>query len=251
MVVEVLRALGRRWYIVVVGLLTTAGLVYGAYVATPPEYNARALALLLPSEEAVGEGGNPLLTLGGLEQPAGILVAYFSSSAARAEIEELSPTAEYIVGIDDSTRGPVIAVDVIDVSPESTMTVLNHLLERLPEELERLQNEVEAPPESAIGVMVLTADQEAHPDLSGTIRLMIVALVIGVVATGFLGYGFDSLMQRRSLRREQRAVSKAAETGPAHPGTQSPATKPPTSAQFSDGSDGAIVKVGTRRERRA
>ena len=135
MVLEVLWALARRWYVVVVGLLLTGGLTYGAISASPPEYHARGLVLLLPSDAAVGKGGNPFLQLSGLEQPAGILVASFSSAPARAAVGQRSPTADYTVGIDDSTRGPVIAVDVTAASEPETMDTLTYLVERIPAEL--------------------------------------------------------------------------------------------------------------------
>lgn len=198
MVIEVLRALGRRWYVVAVGLLLTAALVFGAYKATPPEYNARALVLLLPPKADVGKGGNPFLLLSGLEQPAGILAAYFSSAPARAEVEALSPKAEYEVGIDDSTRGPVIAIDVTDQSPTSALTTLDFLLKRIPEELADLQQQVDTRGDAIVGSMTLSVDEKAEADIRGTVRLMIAALVAGLVATGFAAVAIDGFIQRRS-----------------------------------------------------
>lgn len=200
MVLEVLRALGRRWYVVIAGLLATAGLAYGALTTSPPEFHARGLVLLLPSDAAVGKGGNPFLQLSGLEQPAGILVASFSSAPARAEVEQRSPTADYTVGIDDSTRGPVIAVDVTAASEAETMKTLNYLVSRIPEELARLQTQVEAPADTSIRSMALTVDTKADVSRAGTIRMVIAALVVGLVGTGAAGYAVDALIQRRRLR---------------------------------------------------
>src|SRR5690606_26564077 len=133
-----------------------------AYLTTPPQYNARGLVLLLPSESAVGEGGNPFLNLGGLEQPAGILVAYFSSAPARAEVQQQSETAEYLVGIDDSTRGPVIVIDVTDNAPQKALDVLGYIADRIPEELATLQDQVDAPADSVITSIPLIADTKAQ-----------------------------------------------------------------------------------------
>lgn len=200
MVLEVLRALGRRWYVVVAGLLVTGALTFVAFTTSPPEYHARGLVLLLPSDAAVGKGGNPFLQLSGLEQPAGILVASFSSAPARAEVQQRSPTADYTVGIDDSTRGPVIAVDVTAVSEAETMDTLNHLVARIPEELARLQTQVDAPADTTISSMVLTVDDKAEVSRAGTIRMVIAALVVGLVGTGAAGYAVDGLIQRRRLQ---------------------------------------------------
>jgi hypothetical protein len=189
--------------VVLVGLLLTTGLVFGAYKASPPEYNARALVLLLPPRADVGKGGNPFLLLSGLEQPAGILAAYFSSAPARSDVEAISPTAEYEVGIDDSTRGPVIAIDVTDESPADTLKVLGYLLEQIPAELARLQQEVDTRGDAVVGSMSLTVDRVAEPDIRGTIRLMIAALVVGMVGTGFAAVALDGFL----LRRKQRSGS--------------------------------------------
>jgi hypothetical protein len=199
-VLEVLRALGRRWYVLVAGLLATGALAYGALTISPPEFHARGLVLLLPSEAAVGKGGNPFLELSGLEQPAGILVASFSSAPARADVEQRSPTADYTIGIDDSTRGPVIAVDVTAASAAETMGTLDYLVAKIPEELARLQNQVDAPADTAIGSMTLTVDKKAEVSRAATVRMVIAAIVVGLVGTCAAGYGVDALVQRRRLR---------------------------------------------------
>ncbi|GEK86252.1 hypothetical protein GCM10007198_03820 [Microbacterium aerolatum] len=201
LVLDVIRALGRRWYVVLIGAIVTAGLTVGAYLTTPPEYNARALVLLLPSETAVGEGGNPFLTLDGLEQPAGILVAYFSSAPAREEVKEQSETAQYVVGIDDSTRGPVIAVDVTDTSNEKALDTLAFITDRIPIELAALQDQVDAPADAVITSIPLTVDQKAERSMSGTIRMMIAALVVGIAATCITAFALDGLIRRRQLRQ--------------------------------------------------
>ena len=209
MLLSMFRALGRRWYVVVVGLLLTAGLVYGAFRATPPEYSARALVLLLPSQAQVGEGGNPFLVLGGLEQPAGIVVAYFASAAAADEISEVSPTAEHLVAIDDSTRGPVIVVQVSDTSADGALAVLDLLSERIPEELQRLQNDVSVPDDAIITSMPLTTDAEATEDRSSTVRVVIAAAAVGLIATIFGAIALDGALLRRASRRDGEPADEA------------------------------------------
>lgn len=207
MLLDVMRAFGRRWYVLGVGLLMTAALAYGAYVVSPPEYSARGLILLLPSDVAVGETGNPFLVLGGLEQPAGIVVAYFASASAEAEVEDHSPTAEYLVAIDDTTRGPVIAVSVTDSTAEAALSTLDFLMDRVPEELQRLQLQVAAPADAVITSMSLTADTVAEVDRSGMIRMVIAAIIVGLVITGIAAFILDNVL----LRRAQRGTSLPAE----------------------------------------
>ncbi|MDL5352374.1 hypothetical protein [Microbacterium sp. zg-YB36] len=241
MILDVFRAMGRRWYVVVGGLVLTAGLTWAASEISPPEYNARGLVLLLPGENAVLDGGNPFLALSGLEQPAGIVVAYFASSAAQMEVAAVSESAQFEVFLDDSTRGPVIAVDVTDVSAEATLQTLEFLTDRVPKELERLQEQVGAPADSMITSMPLAIDDRAEADTAGTTRLIIAALAVGAVATVAGALSLDGLLLRRKARRTGISGLASAEDGPpssatdedtalAHPTTPYPRTRAATSA---------------------
>ncbi len=211
MILDVFRAMGRRWYIVIAGLLATVGLAYGAYGASPPEYSARGLVLLLPSEASVGKGGNPFLNLAGLEQPAGIVVAYFSSTTWRDEIAKRAPDAQFLVAIDDSTRGPVVVVDVTDKSATETLATLKYITDQIPIELARLQQEVGAPQTATITSMPLVVDTRAEANTSGATRLMIAAAGLGVVLTGIVSFAADGMLSRRQGSRRRRAGNSDSE----------------------------------------
>lgn len=204
MLSDVVRALMRRWYVLIVGLLATAALTYGGYSTTPPEYSARGLVLLLPSETTVGLGGNPFLSLGGLEQPAGILVAYFASTTWEDEIEKRAPDAQFLVAIDDSTRGPVIVVDVTDSDPAATLATLNFITEQIPIELDRLQQRVETPDAAMITSMQLVIDERAKEDTAATTRIVIAAAGAGIVLTGIMAFILDGFLSNRPVGRRRK-----------------------------------------------
>lgn len=212
MLLNVFRVMVRRWYIVLAGLLLTAGLAYGATVAASSEYTSRALILVLPSEEGVGEDGNPFLALGGLEQPASLVTAYFSSTTAQREVAERSSTATYLVALDEQVRGPVILVQVSDASAEQSLATLDYLTERIPQELRRLQDELRAPESSMLGSMLLQKDVEATEDNSAAVRLIIAAIAVGLLATVFLAHWADGPLTRRAARRAaaQRVLGDGA-----------------------------------------
>jgi len=189
---------------VIVGLLATAGLGYAASVTSPPVYAARGLILLLPPEDAVGEGGNPLLSMGGLGLPASILVAYFSSSAVQAEVEAVAPDASYEVSIEESTRGPLLAIDTSDSTGEGALLTLQFLAGEIPATLAQLQDEVDAPLKSAVVSMPLTMDTGAEQDRSETDRLLIVAIGVGLVGTVFAAFTLDRVLLGKRARSELR-----------------------------------------------
>lgn len=214
---DVIAAVGRQWIVAVVGVLTTAGLAWGAMTLEPPVYTARALVLLVPSEQAVGEGGNPFLALGGLDLPARVVVAYYESDVAKARFTEGSPDTEYVVAIEESTRGPVIAVDVTDATPQHALETLELLTTSVPVELRRLQEEVDAPQDTIVSTLVLTKDERAKTDTSGTVRMVIAAAGVGLVGTVVGAVAIDGV--QRSRARGRRPV-----TGP--PVLEPPSDKP-------------------------
>ncbi|WP_285101170.1 hypothetical protein [Promicromonospora sp. MEB111] len=227
---DVIAALGRRWIVTVVGLLATAGLVYGASTIEPPVYTARALVLLVPSEQVVGEGGNPFLALGGLDLPARVVVAYYESDVAKERFSSGSADAEYVVAIEESTRGPVISVDVTDVSPAATLETLELLTSSIPVELERLQEEVDAPKNTVVSTLVLAKDERAKTDNSGTVRMVIAAGGIGLVATVVAAVAVDGLVRSRTRGRRQAAPegpgADPAVPAPSAAGSSSSGPKP-------------------------
>ncbi|MFD7310141.1 hypothetical protein [Promicromonospora sp. NPDC059942] len=227
---DVIAALGRRWIVTVVGLLATAGLVYGASTIEPPVYTARALVLLVPSEQVVGEGGNPFLALGGLDLPARVVVAYYESDVAKERFSSGSADAEYVVAIEESTRGPVISVDVTDVSPAATIDTLELLTSSIPVELERLQEEVDAPKNTVVSTLVLAKDERAKTDNSGTVRMVIAAGGLGLVATVVAAVAVDGLVRSRARGRRQ-----AAPADPTDPAGSDPAAPAPAGATSAAG----------------
>jgi hypothetical protein len=216
---DVIAALGRQWIVTVAGLMTTAALVWGAGHIEPPVYTARALVLLVPSEQTVGEGGNPFLALGGLDLPARVVVAYYESDIAKAQLTSGSPDAEFVVAIEESTRGPVIAVDVTDATSQRALETLDLLTSSIPVQLRRLQAEVDAPQDAIVSTLVLAKDERAEVDTSGTVRMVIAAVGGGLVATVVGVVAIDGM-------RRSRARSRIPVTGP--PVLKPPGDRPPT-----------------------
>jgi hypothetical protein len=199
---DFLRALGRRWYVLVVGIIATAGLAIGAYIVSPPVYTARGLVMLLPSQVAV-DGGNPFLELGNLDLPARVLVSYFQSEPAQTQVEKVAPDAKYVVSIEESTRGPIIAIDVKDSTPDGTLSTLAYIADAIPTNLARLQTEVGAPETSFVRSIPLTMDEQASEDLSGTVRVVVAAGVAGLVASLIVTFLVDRALLGSGRRRGQ------------------------------------------------
>jgi hypothetical protein len=165
--------------------------------------------LLLPSDSSVGPGGNPFLNLSGLEQPASIVVAYFASATAKEDIANQAPSAEFDVEIDSSTRGPVIVVTVTDKNAEQTLATLNYITNQIPLQLQRLQQEVNAPSDAMITSMQLVIDNSAEADRAATIRMVIAPSVVGLAATAIAAFMIDGVLLTRKTRRSEPQIPSA------------------------------------------
>lgn len=227
-------ALRRRWYLVIAGLLLTGLLGYGAASANPPTYTARGLVLLLPSEEAVGEGGNPFLLLGGLDLPARVLVAYFSSDSAQEDVARQAPDAEVSVLLEESTRGPVIAIEVSDSTPRGAVETLRYVAGEIPANLARLQNEVGAPERAALTSMPLTMDTAAETDNGDALRMTTAAVAVGLGGTALLVFAVDGMLLRRRSRRLVVAAPEPEEPEAEEPEPEEPEPEEPEEPEPED-----------------
>jgi hypothetical protein len=115
----------------------------------------------------------------------------------------------------------VIAVDVTDATPQDTLATLDRITESIPVELRRLQEEVDAPPESVVSTLLLAKDERAQTDAGGTVRLLIAVGGGGLVATGVLAVAIDGLVRARRTRAAAASApaAPASPTTPATPGT--------------------------------
>ncbi|WP_426594497.1 hypothetical protein ACPPVS_03010 [Cellulomonas sp. McL0617] len=201
----------RRWYVVLLGLALTAGLVYVAKGAVPPTYSANGSVLLLPPSAAPADGSNPLLSLGGLEQPAALVVAYLAGDEPRQTFAKSYPNATYDIVLDPLSRGPLILIQVQDPSPSGAMAALHGVLGTLPGALTTLQDRVDAPAKSRVGSMDLSVDSTPTTVKKATLRAVIGAAGLGLMLTLVGAVAFDSLAARRAERRRARTLAEVAQ----------------------------------------
>lgn len=224
---EVFAGLGRRWYVLIIGLALTAGGGWYVYQHTPSDYTARSLVLLLPPVNTVDNtSSNPFLQLGGLELTARVLVATYSGTAFQDEIAARAPDAEVLVSLDESTQGGVIAVDVKDRGAQQTMDLLDDVTDTVSQRLKGLQSEVGVETKDVVESMLLATDTEAKPDYQSLIRILVIVVGGGLVVTGALALVLDVLLRRRrsghsaprSPRRRRTHAQPASETSTASDG---------------------------------
>lgn len=199
---DLLAGLRRRWYALLLGLTLTALLCVGAIRITPVEYVAQSSVLLLPPATTVGTGGNPYLALGGLQGAADVLARAMSGDEISQEIAPPSGTATYTFQPDATTNGPMLVIEVRDISNDGALATLDSLLIKSPEVLKDLQVKVAAPEDSLIRIGTITRPVDAEPDSKAQLRSLIVALAVGVAITLFGTTLLDGYLLRRRARND-------------------------------------------------
>lgn len=212
---EVMRAIGRRWYVLIAGLIITGGLAYGVYQVVPVTYDVKASILLLPPSVQTDPTGepqvvNPFLNLGGLDVAAGVLAKALTDTASVDLIVPEGSKTEYTVQKDVSVSGSVLEVAVNAESEQVALSTLRALFALAEERLGDLQKSIDAPANTEVRMMVVTDNDVAEPNWGGLIRALIVVGAGGLVLTLLLVISVDALARRRAARKAARdnAVSE-------------------------------------------
>ncbi|TDD70950.1 hypothetical protein E1262_07400 [Jiangella aurantiaca] len=227
---DLLNALLRRWYVVLVGLVGTGLLCFMVAARVAPTYESTATATLVPGESTIAQRGNPLLYLDGLILARDVLVRSLSSDDVREPILAEFPGADFSVDADPSTSGPMIVVESTAPTPDMAGAIVSRVVDELPARLDVLQDEVESPDADRISVLRL-----AGPGAPETVRTAVIRAVgavggVGIVATLLVTGLVDGLIggrrQRRPNRGRERARPKATAAPPHQPVHPAEAAEP-------------------------
>jgi uncharacterized protein involved in exopolysaccharide biosynthesis len=155
---NLLRNLGRRWYLVLAGLLITTGLCFATYSAISPTYERAASVLLLPGAQTIPAGGNPYLYLGGLGQASDVLVSAVNASSVRTSILLGHPATEISMTRDPASSGPLVTVSASGPNDADVTATLERALTAIPQTLSELQVQANVPTTARITSLQLTTD---------------------------------------------------------------------------------------------
>jgi capsular polysaccharide biosynthesis protein len=203
---DVLGALRRRWYLLVLGILGSLGLILVTLSWVPVTYQAKAMIVLLPPRSLDNTGGNPYLALGGLDSVAGVLSRSMATESVTDEVHEVAPGAEFTVAPDATTSGPVLLVTAEADSPGAALAAANKIVDVAPRQMMAIQRSSGVRSDSFITTSVVTQDARALPQHKAQIRALL-AIGLGSLAATVLGVAWiDGIMLRRRERTRLRVV---------------------------------------------
>jgi hypothetical protein len=200
-VLETISSLVRRWYIMLFGLLLTAGMCWAVQERVPVTYEAKGSQVLMPPSATVGAEGNPYLYLGGMSQALDVLIRHVTAAEVTKPVLDAFPDTKYSVQADRSTSGSILVVSASGSTPEATLGVLHSALDKIPVALKGMQDELAIADKFRIDVRTVVVDSQATKDDQSQMRMMMLAAAAGIVGTVLLTAMVDGFLSGRKKAR--------------------------------------------------
>jgi hypothetical protein len=174
-------ALLRRWYVTLAGLACTGALIFAVLQLAPPTYQSESRILLVPPVVKAGE--NPYLSLSGLREVSEVLGVSMSDDATLQSLKDAGLDGKFTVARDVAAAGPIIVVTGEADSSEQSMRNRDLAAAVIPGRLAQLQDNENIPRASRITSQTISVDKEGEADLKSLIRLLVVAVGLGLALT--------------------------------------------------------------------
>ncbi|WP_158647892.1 hypothetical protein [Nocardioides houyundeii] len=221
--VDALRVLGRRWIVVCLGLLLTAGAGFYAITVVATEYQARAQYVLLLPSSSTGSNNptNPYTNLNtGLIFAASLIASDLSTKTVARELVEEDFKSEFSIALGTS-GGPALDVIVKGTDRDDVLETRDELLRRFDDELGSLQRIPGIPQSQLIFSRTNAVDPVAEAVPGAKRKALMLIAAIGLVLTLIAAFTIDGLSRRRSRRTGE--TGETGETGPSLAGATPPA----------------------------
>ncbi|WP_425956196.1 hypothetical protein [Xylanimonas sp. McL0601] len=180
-VVDTLRAMVHRWYIVVPGLIVAGVLSALVFSHGTVQYERSASILLLPAKTSIPKNDNPFLYISGLGQTADVLVRAVGAQAVTDEVQDQHPDAQVTVARDPATPGPILVISVKSPVDAEAGTVLADMVGRSHAILARLQDDESIATPYQITASPVAVDTKGTPSQK---TRMITTAGVGIVLVG-------------------------------------------------------------------
>jgi hypothetical protein len=214
---ELPRLLLRRWYALLVGLVLTGAACASAVMVAPPHFVATAQVLLLPPPTMVPAGGNPYLTLGGLNAVGDVVSRAITAPESLDQLKEKGLVGNVGVGLDLRAAAPIVLITVDSLTADGSLRGVDLVMQELPRTLADVQRQAGVNSGSYITLTTVTHPSKAARVVKSLVRLLVVVVVAGIATTVFITARFDVWLARRTGRpRVPRVKGRVEDELPPH-----------------------------------
>lgn len=182
---EIVRVLRRRWYVLLPGLLLTAGLLLGVTLLVPVDYRSQSTVVLLNSQKAtLAYDGNPFLsTQTSLTGMADSLARSLNSDDSLRELKSRGAEGTFETKLADNAQGPLLWLTVTGTEPSSVLASDKILTEYAEERLAAFQKEQSVEPKAMIRMTTIVPPQKPVAQTRTRLQYLVMAGALGLAGT--------------------------------------------------------------------
>lgn len=187
---DLVRAMRKRWYVLIPGLAVTVLAAVLAMRVVPPTLQATGSVLLISPSVEMGANGdpatptNPYLNFGApLGATAEVVSAAVTSDRTAKELKRNGATGTYQVAIDPNSSAPILSVEATADDNARALATLKAVIIEIHDQLQAIQADAGAPANQYIKTEVVTSSQEATPVHGSLIRVLAVIVLLGVLGS--------------------------------------------------------------------
>jgi hypothetical protein len=205
------QALRARWYLVLVGLITTAVAASAGYAMVPLRYTSTGTVVLTQALQHSANPTNPLLTFDdGLNVTASLVVQALSTPQAAASFGVVpgqdTLTVKNSGGVGSGAEGaqPFISAAAESSDPNRAMNIVAAVTARAQSELSGLEHDLRVTRRDDVVVADVIDPQPGKPDRANQVRAASIGVLGGLLLTLLAVWACEGLRNRRIRRARTR-----------------------------------------------
>jgi len=206
---DTIRVLIRRWHITVPGLLLACALAGVAVAVVPPSYESTGMAILVQPKQPNRNTSNPFLAFDpSLNTTAQILIGALNSPGVAASVGAVQGVDTFTVSDSDGQNAadyqvtrPFLYVTVNSPSPQRSVSIVTTLLDHARQTLVDNQRNLGVSPQKYIRFQDLVTASAPKLVMKQTLLAACVALLVGLIGTLLVVFGYESYLTDRAARR--------------------------------------------------
>lgn len=206
--VEFVRIIRARWYVLVPLLVVTIALTLGVDKAIPTKYQSTSSLSLLASQSAttgtanVPGSGNAFLSFSSsLNDTADFLVRRLNSNDAANDLGKLGVTETYAVALAAAAQGPFMTLTVTGTNPQHVLTSMNTLTQYTAQQLAAVQAQASVQPRDMIRSIVIVPPGPPSKQTKTKTQDVLLTGIGGLVVAFLATFMVESVLASRRRRR--------------------------------------------------
>jgi len=195
---ELLLSLRRRWYLLLVAVLLTAGACLGVSHVVAPTYEAKASLVLIPPRDTQFPDTNRYLMLNSLGQATGVVIRALNGDTTHQAVVDGTLDGDFGVTPDYTTNAPILVITATSAESKVAQEVLQRVEAQVPQILSRLQSSVDIANGAQITTVPVTTATQPTKVVKKQLRAVAASgLALAAILTLLIG-AIDGYLVRRA-----------------------------------------------------